>query len=706
MIFKNIKVENFKGLKDISSPLSKFTCIIGENNAGKSTFIQALLLFIKGTKLTKEDFFDTSKDILISVEIDNIREKDLELIDETHREKFKSNILFDADGKGSIKLARRYSKTDYSSKLRNIKFIPKDKRFNKSDIDELLKGKKGKDIHIVLTKNYPELDEEEISNVKTLTKAKELINNYIATLNDDEMEEKDISLDTGINNSITSFFPEPIYIPAVKDLSDDMKTKDSASFGKLLNILLDVIEDDLSEAKGVFDELRKKLSKTYDEEGKLNPDNRLEKVKQIEETIQKNLNQTFKNVSIDLEVPPPEIKSILSNANIIANDGVIGPIQNKGDGFKRAITFSILRSYVELANSEDWQKDKDNFKEKDRFLFLFEEPELYLHPKAQNILFEALSKISNDHQMIVSTHSPLFFSSDETKTFIKIKKIDDAVKSYSKVSHIDLTDMSKKDQFQLISFEISNHAFFSDKVVLVEGDTELIVLPHISKTLNNKYDFKNNSISLVKINGKGSFKRYKEFFKKFDLDICFIADLDILLDGFEKLEPNDDLKRIHSDLMSLVNEKTIVEGKKTLPSRKYKEKLSKEKSKSIYEQIKDSRKKNETERTLELLDELFSFEQKGIELEILQNTELPDINKKKRELLKELRVNNIFVLERGDIESYYPKVGERKVPTGDKPTQGQKYCDLMTSKEHFLSEYEKIDGKKIEFELIFNQIFK
>ncbi|QKF59080.1 ATP-dependent nuclease [Aliarcobacter lanthieri] len=703
MIFKNIKVENFKGLKDISSPLSKFTCIIGENNAGKSTFIQALLLFIKGTKLTKEDFFDTSKDILISVEIDNIREKDLELIDETHREKFKSNILFDADGKGSIKLARRYSKTDYSSKLRNIKFIPKDKRFNKSDIDELLKGKKGNEIPIVLAKNYPELDEEKILNVKTLTKAKELINNYISTLNDDEMEEKDISLDTGINNSITSFFPEPIYIPAVKDLSDDMKTKDSASFGKLLNILLDVIEDDLSEAKGVFDELRKKLSKTYDKEGNLNPDNRLEKVKQIEETIQKNLNQTFKNVSIDLEVPPPEIKSILSNANIIANDGVIGPIQNKGDGFKRAITFSILRSYVELANSEDWQKDKDNFKEKDRFLFLFEEPELYLHPKAQNILFEALSKISNDHQMIVSTHSPLFFSSDETKTFIKIKKIDDAVKSYSKVSHIDLTDMSKKDQFQLISFETSNHAFFSDKVVLVEGDTELIVLPHISKTLNSKYDFKNNSISLVKINGKGSFKRYKDFFKKFDLNIYFVADLDVLLDGFEKLEPSEEIKKIHSDLLSLINEKVSNVEIQPLATRKYKDKLSKSISKSIYEQIKDARSIDDKEKVLELLDELFSFEQKKAELLVLQDkkNEFQDVVSKKRELLKLLRKNNIFVLEAGDIESYYPK----EIARDDKPTQGQNYCELIDSKEKLFKEYSIIDEDKIEFELIFEQIF-
>lgn len=706
MVFKKVTINNFKGLKNIFSPLSEFTCVIGENNAGKSTFIQALFLFIKGTKLSEEDFFDKDEDILISVEIQNIKEKDLELIDQSHREKFKSNILFDEEGKGSIKLARRYSKTDYSSKLRHVKLAPKDKRFNKRNIEELLKGKKGKaSIQGVLNESFPELDEKEVSDVTTLKRAKELIDEYILTINEDEMEEKDVPLDTGFDNSIKALFPEPIYIPAVKDLSDDMKTKDSASFGKLLNILLDVIEDDLSEAKGVFEELRRKLSKTYDEEGNLNSDSRLEKVIQIEKTIQRNLNQTFKNVSIDLEVPPPEIKTILSNANIVANDGVKGPIQNKGDGFKRAITFSILRSYVELSHSEGWQKNTDNFKEKDRFLFLFEEPELYLHPKAQNILFEALSKISNNHQMIVSTHSPLFFSPDETKTFIKIKKIDDGVKSYSKVSHIDLTDMSKKDQFQLISFETSNHAFFSDKVVLVEGDTELIVLPHISKTINDKYDFKNNSISLVKINGKGSFKRYKDFFKKFDLDIYFIADLDILLDGFEKVEPTDDIKRIHSDLMSLVNEKATEEENKTLPSRKYKEKLLKEKSKSIYEQIKDSRKENDNEKTLELLDELFSFEKKGTELKVLQNTELFDIKTKKRELLKKLRANNIFVLECGDIESYYPKEGERKVPQSDKPTQGQKYCDLMISKEHFFDEYEKIDGEKLEFELIFDQVF-
>jgi len=56
-------------------------------------------------------------------------------------------------------------------------------------------------------------------------------------------------------------------------------------------------------------------------------------------------------------------------------------IDYKGDGLKRAVTFALLRTYVEQKNTF---KESDNSK----FLFLFEEPELYLHPKAQRILKE------------------------------------------------------------------------------------------------------------------------------------------------------------------------------------------------------------------------------------------------------------------------------------------------------------------------------
>jgi len=103
---------------------------------------------------------------------------------------------------------------------------------------------------------------------------------------------------------------------------------------------------------------RTQVNRLYDEDGNVVSDDRVDKIKMVEETIQKNLNETFKNISIELQIPQPEIKTILSSASIMADDGVKSSVTNKGDGFKRAITFSILRSYVELAHNQDWQKEK------------------------------------------------------------------------------------------------------------------------------------------------------------------------------------------------------------------------------------------------------------------------------------------------------------------------------------------------------------
>ena len=550
--------------------------------------------------------------------------------------------------------------------------IVKNKKVNEQEVQK---------VQEIMNGFIPELDQEKES---IESKSLEDLENF---KKDEEKEEKDIPLESGFDNTIKALFPEPIYIPAVKDLSDDMKTKESASFGKLLNILLDVIEEDLTDAKEVFENLRKKLNKTFDDNGNVILDERIEKVKEIEATIQKNLNETFKNVSIELEVPPPEIRTILSSATIIANDGVRGPIENKGDGFKRAITFSILRSYVELSHSKDWQKEEQKNKQKDKFLFLFEEPELYLHPNAQNILFEALALISKKHQIVVTTHSPLFFAPNDTKTFIKIKKNSESQKPYSDAKCIDLSDISLKDKFQIISFETSNHAFFANKIVLVEGDSELIVLPHIAKLINPEYDFKNKSISLVKTGGKGSFKRYKEFFKNFDIEIYLIADLDILIDGFDKLDTNDTSKELHSKLMDKIsNQAKTGELPKT---KKYKNELSKEKSKSLYEELKEARQNG--------LDKIFSFEQNNTKLELLKNDK-----ELKIELLKQLWDENIFILSRGDIESYYPE----DLTNSDKPSMAQEFCQKIMNNEELFNLYDKIIDEKIEFEIIFDKIFE
>lgn len=45
MSIRNIKIKNYKCFRDESIDLSKLTVLTGRNSAGKSSFIQSLLLY-------------------------------------------------------------------------------------------------------------------------------------------------------------------------------------------------------------------------------------------------------------------------------------------------------------------------------------------------------------------------------------------------------------------------------------------------------------------------------------------------------------------------------------------------------------------------------------------------------------------------------------------------------------------------------------
>ncbi|WP_151738290.1 AAA family ATPase, partial [Acinetobacter junii] len=67
MRISNIHIEKFRGLKEIDLTTSQMNCVIGENNAGKSTALLAINLFLKGTKISESDYHDKSKEIFIDI---------------------------------------------------------------------------------------------------------------------------------------------------------------------------------------------------------------------------------------------------------------------------------------------------------------------------------------------------------------------------------------------------------------------------------------------------------------------------------------------------------------------------------------------------------------------------------------------------------------------------------------------------------------
>jgi ABC-type dipeptide/oligopeptide/nickel transport system ATPase component len=306
----SIAVSNYKGLLDVECELSNFVCIVGENNAGKSSLLQAVLLFINGTKLSKDAFYDPKSEILITVRLSGITKEVLDKLEEEHRQKIEPYIVGE-----EITLARRYA-TDGTSKLRVVTFVPNENKYRQEYVSSILAGKKGAEIHDLLAQDYSEIvGDTHPESVSTQKAAKELIEKYVVGLPQSEFHLEDIALPTGIDNSVRAIMPEPIYIPAVKDLVDDMKTKEAASFGKLLSILLNVIEEDLDAAAETFEILRRKLTRIRQPDGTV-LDERMERVKRIEETIQNNLKETFRDVTIEIEIPPPEIKTVLSNVGL------------------------------------------------------------------------------------------------------------------------------------------------------------------------------------------------------------------------------------------------------------------------------------------------------------------------------------------------------------------------------------------------------
>ncbi|MGV9320881.1 ATP-dependent nuclease [Streptomyces sp. NPDC003660] len=270
-----------------------------------------------------------------------------------------------------------------------------------------------------------------------------------------------------------SQFPATTSAPyAVKELNEDLKNSSTATFGRLLSILFEDIEHQLPQLEASFDRLRSQLNVVSEQDGS-EKDGRLAEVREVESLIQRNLQESFPRARVRLEIPPPRLRSLLEEAHITVNDGISGPFKTKGDGLRRSVAFALLRAYVDLKTAKPTRPDSSQQPN----LLLFEEPEVFLHPQAQRKLFEALTIFSEYNDVLVSTHSSAFCAPGATGTFVKVVKDHTLEPPASRTCVIDLSDMDARDQFEIITHENNDAAFFATSVLLVEGPSDRTLCP-------------------------------------------------------------------------------------------------------------------------------------------------------------------------------------------------------------------------------------
>ncbi|MCX2522910.1 ATP-dependent nuclease [Larsenimonas rhizosphaerae] len=84
-----IHIENFRACRNVTLPLDSYTPLVGQNNAGKSTILEAIRWVLKPSNLKSSDFYNEDKPISVAACIDGI---DSEVLDRIPHDRHRQAI--------------------------------------------------------------------------------------------------------------------------------------------------------------------------------------------------------------------------------------------------------------------------------------------------------------------------------------------------------------------------------------------------------------------------------------------------------------------------------------------------------------------------------------------------------------------------------------------------------------------------------------
>lgn len=293
----------------------------------------------------------------------------------------------------------------------------------------------------------------------------------------------------GAKNVLIGKLGEVIYVPAVKELSEELKKTKSSIFTKLVSRILSETLTSLPSWNGLVHHAQK-FAVDLRSPVKDSQDGDIKSVHEIENKLGEMLKSWQLKPQILVSPPTPE-DIILSGAQLKLIGEESGQEENPltlGSGAQRSIVNSLLLLWAQV-ESKKTKTDKKKFNGQ-LTLLLYEEPEALLHFDQIKKLSKYLEDIarSPSSQVIVCTHSP---------DFVSIKR--DALGSIARLSkERGETKLSRPSSEFLDELKISqnefdfilwlnpdrNTMFFVDKVILVEGASDKAFLNYLIQENN------------------------------------------------------------------------------------------------------------------------------------------------------------------------------------------------------------------------------
>lgn len=268
----------------------------------------------------------------------------------------------------------------------------------------------------------------------------------------------------------------------------------------------------------------------------------------------RQLNRHPSDFNIDLNTYDPW--NLFRTLQIMVNESETGMTfraSELGMGVQASITIAILKAYSQL-------------KLKNQTPILIDEPELYLHPQGRRNFYRIIRDLAdNGTQVLITTHSTEFVSLDKFDEINVVRKSKVDGTYIRKANPVDfIKDLKSRCGIVSTEKELmftyknayentgdsqrASEAMFARKVLLVEGESEVLILPYFFDLLG--YDYIADGLTIVRCGGKSEIDRFYRLYSEFGIP-CFI-----IFDGDKQNIGKDDeaatIKKNHG-ILSIFN---------------------------------------------------------------------------------------------------------------------------------------------------------
>lgn len=395
MKITKIQVNDFKSIEAISIDPTDFSVVIGQNNHGKTNFLDAVAWFFSGN--------GTISDIARKGTAD----KKTTCVE----------VTFEGVSEALDKMRNEKNKTTLSAKIGKVEIVKIIRKFDEK------------------SKTYRQIWSEE--------------------------KQEYIDHGAGFDRALNDFLPNLEYVKTEANLKEVLKYGKTTQIGSMLSGVLNEILASGDEKYASF------IKEFYELFG--SGESRISKEMQsMAEKVKEYLFKQFpETTKVDFQVKNPDLGDLFKNFTANVDDGVETEAYEKGDGMQRALMLAIIQTFA------DYRRDKENIKD---FVFLIDEAELHLHPKAQRYLKSALLDLADQgDQIFITTHSSVLLSNDiaeheaEEKLF-KVEKLDGIS---------DIQEQGHEDKQHLV-YELLGGSptdlLLPKNFLIVEGSSELVFL--------------------------------------------------------------------------------------------------------------------------------------------------------------------------------------------------------------------------------------